>query len=272
MPLFRDTFALRIADTDTKVLSWWAVMCLLAVLNVGLWMALWQLGPVDGVHGALQLGLSGVYVLVCAYRSVLPRVDLERLVVVDTHWSSIFLGRTAATVAEICFALQLGLVVHQLGGHAGMPGVQNAAWAIPVFMVVAQAFCWHSVLTLNHITQAVESILWAAGFVWMAVLLLVIALDSSGWVFSLAVFGIGCSAAFVAYVAGVDAPMYWRRYRQGRARGQVYMRLDHGARDAWHRRVQSGSWAVWRADALWLTPYFSIGVWISMALVWVPEA
>ena len=114
---------------------------------------------VEAIVAAMS-AVSGVYVLVCAYRSVLPRVDLERLVVVDTHLSSIFLGRAAATVAEICFALQLGLLVHQLGVHANLPWVQTAAWAVPVFMVVAQGFCWHSVLTLNHITQAVESLLW----------------------------------------------------------------------------------------------------------------
>ena len=229
-----------------------------------------QFGPASGAHSGLQLALSGVYVLVCAYRSVLPRVDLERLVVVDTHLSSIFLGRAAATVAEICFALQLGLLVHQLGAHANMPWVQTAAWAVPVFMVVAQGFCWHSVLTLNHITQAVESMLWAAGFSWMAALLAIIALDSTGWVNALAIFGILGSVSFVAYVLAVDVPMYWRRYRHGRANGLAYMRLDHGARDAWHRRVPSGSWAAWKADALWLTPYFSFGVWISIAIVCVP--
>nr|WP_315227075.1 hypothetical protein [uncultured Albidiferax sp.] len=134
------------------------------MLNVGLWLAVLHMGSGSGIYAGLQMALSGVYVLVCAYRSVLPRVDLERLVVVDTRLSSIFLGRSAATVAEICFALQLGLLVHQLGVHAGLPWVQMAAWAIPVFMVLAQDFCWHSVLTLNHITQAVESSLWAAGF------------------------------------------------------------------------------------------------------------
>ncbi|HYP70113.1 MAG TPA: hypothetical protein VEP93_04470, partial [Variovorax sp.] len=159
------------------------------MLNVCLWLAVVHLGPANGIHGGLQLALSGVYVLVCAYRSMFPRVDLERLVVVDTRLSSIFLGRAAATVAEICFALQLGLLVHQLGVHAGMPWVQSAAWAVPVFMVVAQGFCWHSVLTLNHITQAVESSLWAAGFSWMAALLGAIALESSGWVQALAIFG-----------------------------------------------------------------------------------
>ena len=272
MSSFRHNFSIGRIEADARVLSWWRTLRVLAVLNVCLWLAVLHLGPASGAHGGLQLALSGVYVLVCAYRSVLPRVDLERLVVVDTRLSSIFLGRAAATVAEICFALQLGLLVHQLGGHAGMPWVQMAAWAVPVFMVAAQVFCWHSVLTLNHITQAVESMLWAAGFSWMAALLGVIALGSNGWVSSLAIFGILGSMSFVAYVLGVDVPMYWRRYQHGRARGQAYMRLDQGARDAWQRRVQSGSWAAWKADALWLTPYFSFGVWVSIAMVCVPSA
>jgi len=104
----------------------------------------------------------------------------------------------------------------------------------------------------------------------MAALLGIIALETSGWVNWLAIVGVLCSMAFVAYVLGVDAPMYWRRYRHGRAHGQAYMRLDQGARDAWQRRVHSGNWAEWKADALWLTPYFSLGVWVSIAMVCVP--
>jgi len=141
---------------------------------------------------------------------------------------------------------------------------------VPIFMVVAQVFCWHSVLTLNHITQAVESMLWAAGFSWMAALLGIIALGSSGWVNSLALFGALCAMFFVLFVLGVDVPMYWRRYRHGRARGQAYMRVDQGVHDARHRRVPSGSWSAWKADALWLTPYFSLGVWVSIAMTCVP--
>lgn len=272
MSSFRHTIALGIAAADAPVRAWWRALCALAALNVCLWLAVWHFWPATGVYGGLQLALSGVYVLVCAYRSALPRVDLERLVVVDTRWSSIFLGRAAATVAEICFALQLGLLVHLLGGHAGLPWVQSAAWAVPVFMIVAQGFCWHSVLTLNHITQAVESLLWAAGFCVMAALLGAIALASGGWVQGLALFGVACSLLFVSYVLGVDAPMYWRRYRHGRAHGLAYMRLNQGARDAWQRRVPSGSWAAWKADALWLTPYFSFGVWASIAMVCIPGA
>ncbi|WP_157522127.1 hypothetical protein [Mitsuaria sp. 7] len=270
MSSIRNISSVGLVGADPGVLSWWRALRAIAALNVCLWLAVLQFAPITGVQAHLHLALSGVYVLVCAYRSLFPRVDLERLVVIDTPLSSIFLGRTAATIAEICFAFQLGLLVHQLATHAGMPAVGKAAWAIPLFMVIAQAFCWHSVLTLNHITQAVESSLWAAGFSWMAILLGVIAVNSSGWVHAVALFGIVGAMGFVAYVLSVDVPMYCRRYREGRARGLVYMRLDEGARDAWSRRVHSGSWVAWKADALWLTPYFSFGVWASIAMVCVP--
>lgn len=44
---------------------------------------------------------------------------------------------------------------------------------------------------------------------------------------------------------------------------------------AWRRArtmpgVCRGSWTAWKANALWLTPYFSLGVWLSIAMVWVP--
>jgi hypothetical protein len=253
-------------------LTWWRILCVLGVTNMCLWLAIWYFGPIANSYYAIQLALSGVYVFVCAYRSIFPRVDLERLVVVDSTLSNIFLGRSAATVAEICFGIQLGLLVHQLGAYAGLPWVQHAAWIITICTVVAQAFCWHSILTLNHVTQAVESLLWAVGFSWMAALLAIIAMDTSGVIQSLAVAGAVGSMVFVTYVAVVDIPLYLRRFRHGKTMGQQYLSIGQGARDAWGRREMSHSWDRWRDDALWLTPYFSIGAWFSMALVFLPLA
>jgi len=193
-------------------------------------------------------------------------------VLVDSRLSSIFLGRCAATVAEICFGLQLGLLIHQLGGHAGLPWVQHTAWVITFCTIVAQVFCWHSILTLNHITQAVESFLWAAGFSWMAGLLTIIAMDTSGLIRMLAIAGTIGSVAFVAYAIMVDIPLYLRRFHSRRALGQQYLSVAQGARDAWGRREMSRNWESWRDDALWLTPYFSVGAWISMGLVFLPLA
>jgi hypothetical protein len=139
-------------------------------------------------------------------------------------------------------------------------------------MTIAQAFCWHSILTLNHITQAVESLLWAAGFSWMAALFTIIALDTHGMVHFLAIAGVLGSVTFVAYAVAVDIPLYVRRFRSGRALGQNYLSITHGAKDAWHRREMSHSWDRWKDDALWLTPYFSVGAWLSMALIFLPLA
>lgn len=262
----------RLFTPPNGALMWWRALSVLGIANVCLWLAIWQFNPISDPYHSAQLALSGVYVLVCAYRSVFPRVDLERLVVVDSTLSSIFLGRSFATIAEICFGIQLGLLVYQLGGYAGLPWVQHAAWVITLCTVVAQAFCWHSILTLNHITQAVESLLWAVGFSWMAGLLTVIAMDTSGLVHTLAIVGALGSLAFVAYAVAVDIPLYLRRFRLGRKDGRRYLSISEGAKDAWGRRELSHSWDHWRDDALWLTPYFSVGAWFSMALVFLPLA
>lgn len=267
-----DVVAPHAHPPDHKALAWWRALCILAGANVCLWLIAWYTSRGANTYTNWHLALSGVYVFVCAYRSVLPRVDLERLVLVDSFLSSIVLGRTAATVAEICFATQLGLLVHQLGGQAGLPAVQAAAWGIPVFMTLAQAFCWHSVLTLNHLTQAVESLLWAAGFSMTAVLLAVVAGHSSGWAQATAIAGLVGSLGFVTYVLTIDAPMYVRRYRDCRAQGRCYLNLASGARDAMIRRVPSRQWAAWKEDALWLTPYFSLGAWFSIGMAWAASS
>src|SRR5262249_12025794 len=108
-----------------------------------------------------QLLLSGVYVGVCAFRSLFPRVDLERVCLWDTWLSAILLGRTAATVAELCFAAQCAVFVHRLSQIAGMPLLAAEAHAVVPLVVLAEVLCWYSVLSLNHIGHAIEESLGA---------------------------------------------------------------------------------------------------------------
>lgn len=64
----RHNFSLVPIEADMGVLSWWRALCAIAVLNVSLWLAVLHMGPGSGIYAGLQLALSGVYVLVCAYR------------------------------------------------------------------------------------------------------------------------------------------------------------------------------------------------------------
>ena len=43
--------------------------------------------------------------------------------------------------------------------------------------------------------------------------------------------------------------------------------LAAGLRDCGGRREPTRAWEVWRKEVAWMTLYFSIGVWTSLAMV-----
>src|ERR1700760_2058459 len=96
------------------VVAWWFFLCGAATLNIAAWsltaksVARRQSAmPVDAfARCKIQLALSAVYVLGCAFRSVLPVYDIPRLGLFDTWLSSVAVGRSVATIAELCFAAQ----------------------------------------------------------------------------------------------------------------------------------------------------------------------
>ena len=59
--------------------------------------------------------LCAAYVFGCAFRSILPRADVQRIALFDTWLSSVMVGRTVATIAEVCFVIQWAIVLRQLG-------------------------------------------------------------------------------------------------------------------------------------------------------------
>src|ERR1700752_4212708 len=105
--------------TDRRLTLWIGSVAALAAFNVGLWIWIARSASLRSPYGEAQLLLSGIYVGVCGFRSLFPRVDLERVCLWDSWLSTILLGRTAATIAELCFALQCGLFVDRLSGISG---------------------------------------------------------------------------------------------------------------------------------------------------------
>jgi hypothetical protein len=117
-------------------------------------------GISDG-YVARQLLLSGIFAAACAFRSILPRVDLERQCLWNSPLSSIFVGRSVATIAELCFAGQCALLIAKLSALTGNASLQVVAWSIVPLIVLAQLCCWHAVISLNHLGHAIEEILWS---------------------------------------------------------------------------------------------------------------
>ncbi len=65
-----------------------------------------------------QLLLSAVYVLGCAFRAIVPRADVQRIGLFDSWVSSVLVGRSVATVAELCFIAQWALLLHKISSDA----------------------------------------------------------------------------------------------------------------------------------------------------------
>src|ERR1700746_1587712 len=137
---------------------WWGLLALVSGANIAVWFLLYRYlqGPRTSSFGStseveLMLFLSAAYVFGCAFRSFLPRADVQRICLFDTWLSSVTVGRSVATVAEICFAAQWAIILYQLGTMTGADTTLTAAWLIVPLILVAECFSWLAVLTRNYV-------------------------------------------------------------------------------------------------------------------------
>src|SRR5262245_26726113 len=118
---------------------WWGLLILVSSANIASWFLLYRQFH-DEAPGTtdigLMLALCAAYVFGCAFRSFLPRADVQRICLFDTWLSSVAVGRSVATVAEICFAVQWVIILRQLGGMTGADTTLNAAYVILPLIVV----------------------------------------------------------------------------------------------------------------------------------------
>jgi hypothetical protein len=254
---------------DRKLTLWLGSLAALAAFNVALWIWIARFGALTTPYAGAQLLLSGVYVGVCGFRSLFPRVDLERVCLWDTWLSGIRLGRIVATIAELCFALQCALFLQRLADITGMPGLAAAARVFVPVVILAEIVCWYAVLSLNHIGHAIEESLWALLMLVLAVASGAAAFAAHGPLRVMLVAGFLCYGVGGVLTMAIDVRMYiqrWRRHDAG------YLTLATGLRDSRQRRHPTLAWDVWRAEVPWMTVYFSVGVWTSLAMVLLERA
>jgi hypothetical protein len=258
--------ALRGADKPTR--WWWSFLFLVSAGNLVLWVVIAREvhGPSDS-YVAQQLLLSGIFAVACAFRSILPRVDLERQCLWNSPLSSIFVGRSVATVAELCFAGQCALLISKLSSLTGNASLQAVAWSIVPLILIAQVCCWYAVISLNHLGHAIEEVLWSALAFLMALSLGLALGQMPAGSRILSLLGMVACAGAALLMLAVDVPMYLARWRQGRKCGVRYLSMTEGLRDALQRRRVAHRWCDWRPEVPWMSLYFTVGVWLSLCFV-----
>jgi len=255
---------------DRLTFRWWQLFCAVSFGNIALWnLAAWgQLGEFD-VYQSKQLVLSGLFVAACAFRSIIPRVDLERMCLWDSPLSSVIVGRTVATVAELCFGWQCALLLFKLSAQTGSSVIGTIGLTVLPTIIVAELACWFAVATLNNIGHAVEEMLWSI-MVGLVAVGLVIYWRHTDWATLMWVpIGLIACAGTVTLILIVDIPLYITRWRIGKRAGLRYLRVVEGLKDAVVRRRVTQTSDDWREEVLWMSLYFSAGVWVSLGIIFI---
>ncbi|MFI5347063.1 MAG: hypothetical protein ACHQ51_11880 [Elusimicrobiota bacterium] len=259
--------------SDMGVLIWWRALSAIALVN----MAAWGLSasaharrdypdPAEKAWWRRQLILSAGFVFGCAFRSFLPRADVQRICLYDSWLSSVLVGRSVATVAELCFMAQMALHLRRLAERNGATFSLALSRLIVPIIVVAETCSWYAVLTTNYLGNSCEESLWATA---AALLLLGCAAlwprcDARSRRLLTIPFVAG--PGYLLFMAAVDIPMYLTRWQADRAAGRAYLSVSAGLHDLATRWVVTRQWQDWRAEMPWMTLYFSVAVWISLAL------
>jgi len=199
-------------------------------------------------------------------RSFLPRADVERICLFDTWLSSVLIGRSVATLAELCFALQWVIIVRELGRIAHSDTAKNIATLIVPLIALAEACSWYAVISANFLGNVLENSLWTITFALVGAALIRLAARFRGaarWIIAATAAGTG---AYVLFMATVDVPMYVQRWHGAMANGQEVLGLLAGLHDLATRWVVTHDIAQWRDEIPWMSLYFSVAVWTSLLL------
>jgi hypothetical protein len=250
---------------------WWSMLTLVSGANIAIWFLLYrQLQPAGGLGAAsgveAMLLLCAGYVFGCAFRSLLPRADVQRICLFDTWLSSVMVGRSVATVAELCFAAQWALMLNQLGTMTGAGTTLNVAWVIVPLILIAECYSWYAVLTTNYLGNAIENSIWAVAFFLVGIGLCRLLPEFDGLGRVVLVVSIAGIVAYLAFLMTVDVPMYLGRWRAEVGDGSKLLRPLEGLRDVSTRWIVTHDLAEWKDEIAWMSLYFSMAVWSSLAL------
>lgn len=256
------------------VVFWWTALAGAGLLNVALWLGVAvrtmrrreAMDADERRFWKLQVLLSAGFVFGCAFRSFVPRADVQRIGLVDSWISAVAVGRSVATVAELCFMAQMAFHLRRLGRSVGSRAAVLLSYPILPMIATAECFSWYAVLTTNYLGNAVEESLWTASAA------LLVAGCAAAWPRCgarrrrLLAIPFVAGPCYLAFMSLVDVPMYLGRWRADRAAGRAFLSLADGWRDAAHRWVVTFRLDDWRAEIPWMTLYFTAAVWISLTL------
>ena len=257
---------------SNPIAVWWCFLIAISAVNVVLWCRLHScskaaIGRSTGVLMAEPLVLlAAAYVFGCAFRSILPRADVQRICLVDTWLSSVLVGRSVATVAELCFAAQWVIVLNELGKITYSDTAKNIAKMIVPLIALAECCSWYAVISTDFLGNVLENSVWTVTFILVAIALTRLVVSFRGpmqLVIASMAAGVAC---YVVFMSTVDVPMYVARWQADLESGKPLLGLAAGLDDIATRWIVTHDIGRWHHEIPWMSLYFSVAVWTSLIL------
>jgi hypothetical protein len=259
-----------------SVKAWWIALSAVSVVNICAWILAGVIplrrsvgDPAYSVRRR-QLLLSAPFVFGCAFRSVFPRADVQRICVIDSWLSSVAVGRSVATIAEVAFAAQCALLLRMLALEARAPLALAISRVMVPLIIMAETFSWYAVATTNYIGNTMEESTWGLVSILLIVGLASVRPRLKGTLRAFVGQAIWICCGYVVFMFTIDVPMYFGRWRADTAGGTRYLPIGQGLHDAATRWIVTLRIEDWRWEMLWMSLYFSFGVWISVSLIRAP--
>lgn len=258
---------------------WWISLIIISIFNISLWYHVvrtritytFDITTLQLNYWKWQIYLSGIYTFGCAFRSILPRADIQRIVLYD-HWlSSVLVGRSVATIAELCFALQWALLIFLLCRQNKHPYLEKVPYLILFFIILAECFSWHAVISTNYLSHVVEESLWALSTFLIVITISLLCKHFNYKARRILSLILVASISYLLFLIFIDIPMYFNRWQGEELLSKPYFSLQEGLRDLTSRWIVTFDWQTWKDEAIWMTLYFSAGVWFSISLISLPS-
>ena len=213
-----------------SVKAWWIALSAVGVVNICAWI-LAGVMPLRRATGdpayatrRRQLLLSAPFVFGCAFRSLFPRADVQKICLVDSWLSSVAVGRTVATIAEVFLRGAVRIAV-ACSPSTRVPVALGISRVMVPLIVMAETFSWCCGGDNQLPGQHAGGVDLGSG----------VHLDDRGSHHGAAALqgslrafvgqAIWICAGYVVFMFTIDVPMYFARWRSDTAAGSHYLPL-----------------------------------------------
>ena len=264
---------------SNPVSFWWIFLICVSILNISFWSWTYfyrfRSVPINFIFRRplspkTTIWFSAFYVFGCAFRSALPRADVQRMAIFDTWFSSIFIGRTVASIAELSFVVQWSITIAFLAHTTGSSIAAKISRLIVLLIFIAEVFSWYAVIRTHYIGNAVEESLWALTYCLIGLAIWNLKDHLKGMLRTAATITVMGCTVYVAFMILIDVPMYIHRLQQDTLSGKPLLSLWAGFVDLNTHWTVTHNIQEWREEIPWMSLYFSLAVWVSLALCYLP--